>query len=243
MAVTFKQVSTVQTKLEARNSVDLQKLYRELSTTGNETQKAIDILQRLTKAVSEVGTLGQIVAAIHGEATAATLKELMAEGDSMGLQLPASLAKMQSARALVELSVGGEWERYLALLQGGEIASLFGDDKDGLADFQFCSLKNSVCKWLQQETAVPSSTEPKATDGKAQVVTEEQKAERERQHREATKCTELGFGGIILFQFIPFCSVLFLENVESYHAGHILANSILSSISLGISMPDSSRTP
>ncbi|CAE7277422.1 unnamed protein product [Symbiodinium microadriaticum] len=187
MAVTFKQVSTVQTKLEARNSVDLQKLYRELSTTGNETQKAIDILQRLTKAVSEVGTLGQIVAAIHGEATAATLKELMAEGDSMGLQLPASLAKMQSARALVELSVGGEWERYLALLQGGEIASLFGDDKDGLADFQFCSLKNSVCKWLQQETAVPSSTEPKATDGKAQVVTEEQKAERERQHREATK--------------------------------------------------------
>ena len=185
LSVTFKQVNAVQGKLETRNTPDLQKLYRELSTSGNETQKAVDILRRLTKASSQVGTLGQIVAAIHGGATAATLKELMSEAEQVGVKLPASLGKMQVARALAELSMAAEWDKYLELLQGDEVAGLYGDDKDALADFQFCSLKNSLCKWLQQETSGPFSADAKTTDGKA--ITEEQKAEREREHREATK--------------------------------------------------------
>ena len=179
LSVTFSKTTALAAKLEARNTPELQKVYRELTTSGNETERAVDILRRLAAATAEVSVLGQLVSAIHdAEATAATLAESISEAESLSLVIPSNVRKMQVARVLLEFSAAGKWTDYLTHLESTAVSELFAEDKDALEEFQFCSLKTNICKWLQKEICVIEK--PASDQNGKQGDTSEDGAEKEK---------------------------------------------------------------
>ncbi|CAE7677922.1 unnamed protein product [Symbiodinium sp. CCMP2592] len=185
-SVTFAKVNGVASKLQARSTKELQKMYRELSQDGSDSQRAVDVLRRLTSANVQVEVLGSLVAAIHDAGTtSATLSRCMQDAESSGLSLPVSLSKMCMARTLLELGSSGQFQAYFERLESEEVDKLFGGDADAMAEFQYCSVKTTLCKQLNQE--VQPLKKQDAAAKAAEHITEEQKAIAEQQLREATK--------------------------------------------------------
>ena len=150
------QVTEMSEKLAGRSTDDLMKSYRELSTTvGPDAQKALEIMRRLAEANNQVAAMCQVVSALHGECSADTLEESITEARQAGLALPPAVDRMCVARKLLGHSAAGRWAELLDMLQGQCVKSLYDKDADGLLDFQFCSLKTCVQKFLNQEVLLP----------------------------------------------------------------------------------------
>ena len=186
MGITFAKVTTMSEKLQGRSSEDCLKLLRELSSSGSgpETERAMQVMRRLTSAISDVQALCQVVSAVHDvEASAATLLEGIEEAKSAGISTPPSLQQMYHARALTEQCKAQNWQGFFDMLLGDAIEAMFqdGSEQDALNEFQYCSFRSSLSKLLQQEVSLPEVQKSKDSDPnvQSQPISEEEKARRE----------------------------------------------------------------
>ncbi|CAE7818685.1 unnamed protein product [Symbiodinium necroappetens] len=119
MSLTFKKVTDVSEKLTNRSTEELMKVYRDLSQSGSETQRAVEVMRRLAAANTRSTSICQLVSALHdGEATAGTLRASIDEARDAGVSLPISVDKIAFARVMLEISASGQWDELLDTLQG-----------------------------------------------------------------------------------------------------------------------------
>ena len=155
LSLTFQKISLHAEKLQARNTDDLQKLYRELCT-GPAEARASDVMRRIHAAMVEVTAMCQFISAFKDqEATADTMEEVMAEARDMSLPIPDSAPKLCQARRLLELSSAGRWADFFTHLQSDKCTSMFGENTEALIEFQFCCFRTALTKILNQELEAP----------------------------------------------------------------------------------------
>ena len=143
-SLSFKKATDLSEKIHARSVDDLQKVYRDISQApgGLEKDRALSVIRRLATASIEITCMCQVISAVNDpEATSATLKEGLDEAETAKLAFPVSLRKMFFARWLLEISRGGEWERYLEILQSRELTFEEGH-AETLARFSSAACKN-----------------------------------------------------------------------------------------------------
>ena len=166
------------------------KVYRESSMGGVDGQRALDVMRRLTEANSKLPAMCQIITAIHdAEATAETLQSSVTEAEESGILVPETLKKMCKARHLLELSAEHRWSDLLHTLQGPAVSDLFYKDPEGLAEFQYYTVKTGITKFLNQEIVVPGAEADKAKadgTGNAAPLTAEKKAQQEKDLKDAS---------------------------------------------------------
>ena len=157
-SLSFKKATDLSEKIHARSVDDLQKVYRDISQApgGLEKDRALSVMRRLATASIEITCVCQVISAVNDpEATSATLKEGLDEAETAKLAFPVSLRKMFFARWLLEISRGGEWERYLEILQSRELTKIFEEGHaETLAGFQQCCVQTTINNFLQQDAGL-----------------------------------------------------------------------------------------
>ncbi|CAE7597009.1 unnamed protein product [Symbiodinium sp. CCMP2592] len=155
LTLTYQKLSAHSDKLPARNTDDLQKVYRELSNTSTDG-RACEVMKQLAAALIEIGPICEFISAFQDkESTGASMQSALHELQSTGIAVPASAGKMCKARLLVQHASACRWQDFLELMQSDETKELFGDDQDAFADFQAFSLQTALTNFLNQELHVP----------------------------------------------------------------------------------------
>ncbi|CAE7246397.1 unnamed protein product [Symbiodinium sp. CCMP2456] len=186
MSLSFKKVADVSDKLTNRSTEELMKVYRDLSQSGSEAQRAVETMRRLAAANTRSTSICQLVSAIHDtEATAGTLRASIDEARDAGVNLPISVDKIAFARVMLEFSASGQWDDLFNTIQGEPVQNLFqnepeADRADRCMEFQFVSLKTCIIKFLNQEIQVakPAKAEGK---GPVEVIGKEEKKKRDEE--------------------------------------------------------------
>lgn len=190
----LRQVADVSDKLTNRSTEELMKVYRDLSQSGSESQRALDVTRRLASANTRSTCICQLVSAIHdGEATAGTLRASIDEARDAGVELPKSVDKIAYARLMLEYSASGQWQELFDTIQGQSVQDLFSAESDAdrlerCMEFQFCSLKTCIIKFLNQEIRVASSQAGDAKGkGSVEVIGKEEKKKREDENARVSR--------------------------------------------------------
>ncbi|CAE7495891.1 unnamed protein product, partial [Symbiodinium microadriaticum] len=164
MNVTFQKCTAMSQKIEARNSPELQKVYRHLAAE-EQCEKAVNIMRDIAEAVHQVELMAELVAALTDKnAAAATIQEHLRAAREAGIPVTKCCEKLYYARHLQELSKSLAWTDYYEALLCDQMKAMFGDDDVALAEFQLTAFKSAVIAQLNQEIVVPADTAPAAAD-------------------------------------------------------------------------------
>ncbi|CAE7275864.1 unnamed protein product [Symbiodinium microadriaticum] len=191
MSLTFQKINGHSEKLSARNTLDLQKTYRDLSNEQTDG-RACEIMEK--------------------EATAETMLEALTEARKAGLVIPAAADKLCMARMLLQKGKAGMHEEFLLLVESADLRDLFKDDVDSLKEFQFVSVKSVSTKILNEELEAPGfqSSNP------GETVSAEQKQQREAKRRDAIQQLALDRTKQLLDFISGFQSKTFDDWVENH---------------------------
>ncbi|CAE7222861.1 unnamed protein product [Symbiodinium sp. CCMP2456] len=155
MSLSFQKITGHSEKLHSRNAPELQKIYRDLAN-GQTDGRACQIMKRLAQALTEIAPMCQFVSAFRDqEATAETMMEGLQEARDAGLEISGEAEKLCMARLLLQHAKNGKHDEFFRAIESSELKGMFKEDKDGMTEFLFCSLKSAVNNILNSELEAP----------------------------------------------------------------------------------------
>ena len=186
MSLTFQKVTAHSEKLHSRDTQELQKIYRDL-TNGQTDGRACQIMKKLAKALTEIGPMCQFVSAFRDqEATAETMMEGLAEARDVDLEISGEAEKVCMARLLLQTAKAGKHDDFFGALESSKLQGLFREDKDGMNEFLFCSLKSALTNILNTELEAPGFENFAKEMKEAGHISAEEKQAREAKRSEVS---------------------------------------------------------